>query len=167
MDNKNIVVEIKCDEWRLQSSSKESLRLEVIGIRSMIIYPLTLAQQMEPSWKRRRLRYLAEAREKGKKITLSTGTVIVYNGKLYFDSCWGSDYTRATNTLSIEDLRYLINNISETDPIEASKKVRELLTNSGRKVLQRLAITQCVIECLGELISKINRGELDQTLKTN
>ena len=167
MSDKNIVVEIKCDEWRLQSSSKESLRLEVIGIRSMIIYPLTFAQQMEPSWKRRRLRYLAEAREKGKKITLSAGTVIVYNGKLYFDSCWGSDYTRATNTLSVDDLRYLINNISETDPMEVAKKVRELLASSDKKVLQRLAITQCVIECLGELISKINRGELKQLLRSD
>lgn len=178
-DAVNITIEITCEGWKVYSVDKETIRLEVLGAKSISIHPsisesmvsiLTQHARISPDfhaqsykeadWRQRRLKQLQEARERGRRIILEAGTIIIHNDKLFFDSCWGSDYTRATNTLRLDVLLDLVDRIRLTDPEKARVEVKQMLKNSGKKTLQRLAGTNCVVECLGELISKIHKGEV-------
>jgi len=120
----------------------------------------TGAGHFEPPWNVQRVKALQRARDEGRKIELSSVTVIVYNNKVYLDRCWPSDITVFSNALPLEYVKNLVSAVEAADLEQAKMAVRSMLQSSDRVTIRRLARSPCAVDALAELAVKVRKGEV-------
>jgi len=156
-DQESTIKNVSSIVIHIKNAKNVELRLNVGEEQASTVSGVSQAEQSRTVW---RTKPIQEAREKGKKIKLNSATVIVYNGKVYLDGCWPSDYTIVSNALSLNYVMNLIDRVRLTDFERAKSAVQEVLQGSDKVTIRRLARSKCAVNALTELEIKVHRGEV-------